>query len=226
MRQLLEQIRFRPFMAEKKVFIIRRSENLTAEAANAFLKTLEEPSLNSLIILTTSQMDQNLDTIRSRCQKIRFTPFPRRELAERLIRDYHKDASSAQCLSFFSKGYWGEVSKLEENKFLARKNEMLEGFIAARDIDSFVKNTLEEKETTKEFLDVLVSWIRDAMLLKLDVDESMIIHADRLIDLKNFSQQYSFEHLNGVYEEIIHMYKQLSENLNIKLPLLIIKEKL
>ncbi len=225
-RQLLEQIRLRPFMAEKKVFIIRGSENLTAEAANAFLKTLEEPSLNSLLILTTSQIDQNLDTIRSRCQKIHFHPFPRRELAEQLIQHYHKDPLSAQCLSFFAKGFLGGFQKLEKNNFFDRKNELLDGFILARDIDGFMKEFLEEKESTKEFLDVFVSWIRDSILLKLEADEEMIIHVDRLTDLRKFSQKYTFEQLNNIYEEVIHMYKQLAENLNLKLPLLIIKEKL
>lgn len=225
-RQLLEQIRLRPFMAEKKVFIIRGSEYLTAEAANAFLKTLEEPSVNSLLILTTSRIDQNLDTIRSRCQKIHFHPFPRRELAEQLIQHYHKDPSTAQCLSFFSKGFLGGVKRLEEKKFFERKNELLDGFISARDIDGFMKEILEEKETTKEFLDVFISWIRDSILLKLEADEETIIHIDRLTDLKKFSQQYTFEQLNNIYEEVIHMYKQLAENLNLKLPLLMIKEKL
>ena len=225
-RQLLEQIRFRPFMAEKKVFILRRSENLTAEAANAFLKTLEEPSLNSLLILTTSQIDRNLDTVRSRCQKIHFLPFPRRELAEQLIQHYHKDPLSAQCLSFFSKGFLGGFQKLEKNNFFERKNELLDGFILARDIDGFMKEILEEKESTKEFLDVFISWIRDSILLKLEADEEMIIHIDRLTDLRKFSQKYTFEQLNNIYEEVIHMYKQLAENLNLKLPLLMIKEKL
>ena len=64
------------------------------------------------------------------------------------------------------------------------------------------------------------------MLLKLDADEAMMVHADRLNDLKPFSQKYTFEQLNNIYEEVIHMYKQLAENLNLKLPLLIIKEKL
>lgn len=225
-REILDQIRLRPFMAQKKVFILRRSENLTAEAANAFLKTLEEPSLNSLLILTTSQIDKNLDTIRSRCQRIQFLPIPRTELAETLIVDYHRDALSAQSLALFAKGYLGGAKRLLDNKFFERKNELLDGFIYGRDIDNFMKDILAEKENTKEFLDILSAWVRDAILLQLKADEKTVYHADRLTDLETFSRKYSFSELNGIYEEITSMYKQLAENLNLKLPLLIIKEKL
>ncbi len=225
-RQILDQIRLRPFMAQKKVFILRRSENLTAEAANAFLKTLEEPSLNSLLILTTSQPNQNLDTIRSRCHQVRFLAGNRTELADQLIKYYHRDALSAQSLSLFSKGFLGEAKKLHESKFFERKNELLNGFIFSRDIENFMKEVLAEKEATKEFLDVLAGWVRDAVLIKLHADEDVIFHVDRMAELRTFSQQYSFEQLNDIYEQITNMYKQLAENLNLKLPLLLIKEKL
>ena len=62
------------YEAKTKVFIIRNIELMTLEAANALLKTLEEPAPNTLIILTTSVPEANLDTIKSRCHIVKFFP--------------------------------------------------------------------------------------------------------------------------------------------------------
>lgn len=76
----------------KKVLIINRVHNFREEAANAFLKTLEEPPNNSLIILTTSRLDNVLATIISRCRKMYFASsqqdyqFQDRERLERFLK--------------------------------------------------------------------------------------------------------------------------------------------
>lgn len=59
--------RTRPLMARNKVILFRDAHRLNSDTANAFLKTLEEPSASSKIILTTSEFSRVLPTIRSRC---------------------------------------------------------------------------------------------------------------------------------------------------------------
>jgi DNA polymerase-3 subunit delta' len=225
-REMLERIRLRPFMGQYKVFIIRRSENFTAEAANAFLKTLEEPSLNSLIILTTSAIDKNLDTVRSRCQTLYFHPLSRTELAQKMTTYYHRKPEEAQVLAQFAKGYLGLAKRLHEDGFIERKNELVDQFVFSTDAEGLVKDVLESKEKTKEFLDVLFSWVRDSILIKIGLSEEKIFNCDRLNDLKKFYVKYTFEQLNDIYNEITSMYKQLADNLNVKLSLLLIREKL
>ncbi|HDQ99671.1 MAG TPA: hypothetical protein ENN51_05225, partial [candidate division WOR-3 bacterium] len=61
-----------PFSAARRFFIILHAERMTTEAANAFLKTLEEPQQQSALVLTTSAPSMLPDTIRSRCRFIRF----------------------------------------------------------------------------------------------------------------------------------------------------------
>ena len=58
-RELVRASQLRPFEGKKKVFIIKDIEKLTTEGSNALLKTLEEPSKNSLLILTTSVPERN-----------------------------------------------------------------------------------------------------------------------------------------------------------------------
>ncbi|MGE5281174.1 MAG: AAA family ATPase, partial [Chloroflexota bacterium] len=67
---------YRPFEAEKRVFVIEAAEQMRDESQNALLKTLEEPPDFVHLILLTSEPEQLLETISSRCQPIEFAPLP------------------------------------------------------------------------------------------------------------------------------------------------------
>jgi len=77
-RFLLGRAHLMAYEAKTKVFIIRNIELMTMEAANALLKTLEEPAPNTLMILTTRALENNLDTVKSRCHVVKF--FPKEEI--------------------------------------------------------------------------------------------------------------------------------------------------
>jgi len=79
-RSLIHFLRVHAFQGRFKVAVIADAHRLTAGAANAFLKTLEEPSPATLIFLLTASAGALLPTIRSRCQQIRFEPYPTSEL--------------------------------------------------------------------------------------------------------------------------------------------------
>ena len=63
-----------------KVFIVDEAERLGADGQNVMLKTLEEPPPGTVIILVTAHEDRLLPTIRSRCQRVAFTPLPREDM--------------------------------------------------------------------------------------------------------------------------------------------------
>jgi DNA polymerase-3 subunit delta' len=71
-RDLKNESKYAPYEAIKKVFILSDADKMTRESANSFLKLLEEPPDNLLLILITSSLKGILDTIRSRCQRIYF----------------------------------------------------------------------------------------------------------------------------------------------------------
>jgi DNA polymerase-3 subunit delta' len=73
-----------PFEAEFRVFVLERADTMNDEAANALLKTLEEPPPYVVLLLLTDRPTQVLPTISSRCQPVRFDPLPAAELARRL----------------------------------------------------------------------------------------------------------------------------------------------
>jgi DNA polymerase III subunit delta' len=73
-----------PFESTHRVFVLERADTMNDEAANALLKTLEEPPAYVVLLLLTDNPSQVLPTISSRCQPVRFDPLPAAELAQRL----------------------------------------------------------------------------------------------------------------------------------------------
>ena len=76
-RDLQDQMKFRPFEGGTRVFILVDADKMNSTAANALLKTLEEPNRNNLLILISPRPYQLPMTILSRCQMLRFSPLSR-----------------------------------------------------------------------------------------------------------------------------------------------------
>jgi len=225
-RELIEKIHLRPFMAKKKVFIIRHIESLSIAAANALLKTLEEPSANSLLLLTTTMADKNLSTIRSRCHSVLFSSHTVSALKDELMQDCDIAEDEAQFLAAITEGCSGRAKQLHEDKYFQQKNYYLDKYIFSSDCDAFVKKILSDKKATKEFIDALLTWVRDCILLKSKIKDEYLVHYDRRIDLLAFTEKFTFEQLHDIHSEIVKTHTMYAENLNVKIPLLIIKEML
>jgi DNA polymerase-3 subunit delta' len=85
-RIVLSRIGFPPHEGRALVFIVREADEITVQAANALLKTLEEPHERTHFVLLTSRPSRLLDTIRSRSLPVRFAPLPERVVREILQR--------------------------------------------------------------------------------------------------------------------------------------------
>ena len=80
MREMMREIQLKPTEAEHKVAVIAGADRLNAQAANAFLKTLEEPPAKSVLILLSTEPQRLLETILSRCLRLNFYGDGKREL--------------------------------------------------------------------------------------------------------------------------------------------------
>ena len=101
-RELMREIQLKPTEAEYKVAIIVGADRLNAQAANAFLKTLEEPPAKSVLILLSTEPQRILETILSRCLRLNFSA----EAARRI------DAAQAEWLAQFGALAAGEQKSL------------------------------------------------------------------------------------------------------------------
>ena len=102
-RELQKELSYRPFEAPKKACIIEDADKMNPSAANAFLKTLEEPPGDAILILMTTQVNAVLPTILSRCQQLRFPSLPTETIASQL-RDKGADDDSARIAAALAGG--------------------------------------------------------------------------------------------------------------------------
>ena len=111
-----------------KIYIINSAEKMTIEAQNALLKTLEEPPEYAIIILITTNKESLLDTIKSRCEIIKFLPIGTIDLKNYLIKNGIDD-SRAQLLSVFSRGSISKALELSESSDFAIMREDIQEYI-------------------------------------------------------------------------------------------------
>lgn len=115
----IEQIRLmnskiyeKPVVSTKKVYIINNAENMTKEAQNCLLKTLEEPPEYAVIILIGTNENMFLNTIRSRCVKINFNKINDEDLKDILVKKYEYNNITQNLLKLFS-GSIGKAISLQ-----------------------------------------------------------------------------------------------------------------
>jgi DNA polymerase-3 subunit delta' len=108
-RELCRQLSLTPIRGRRRVAVVDDADDFSTEAANAFLKTLEEPPPGSLLILLGTGADRQLPTIRSRCQLINFGPLDAELVADRLRAAGVTDAALIRSLVAFADGSPGRA---------------------------------------------------------------------------------------------------------------------
>ncbi len=94
-REIIHDVHLKPVQASHKVYIFDEADRFNAESANAFLKTLEEPPADVVIVLLARSFDAVLPTIASRCHVVRFRPVPERSAIGVLVQ--HTGATEADA---------------------------------------------------------------------------------------------------------------------------------
>lgn len=102
-RNALKRLRYEPVVGAIKGLIIESADLLREEAANALLKTLEEPSGRTVFVLVTAKPQLLMETIRSRCQVLRFGPLSPRDVATVLVAE-GQPADMAAAASALAEG--------------------------------------------------------------------------------------------------------------------------
>ncbi len=222
-RQLQKDINLKPYEGKKKVFIIDNAHNLTAEAANALLKILEEPPPGSLIILISAKPALLFKTIISRCKMMKFYPLQRTKLEEILKKDFHLDNNLAHYLAYSCEGRIGRVLKLKDTDILREKNRIIDAFNLVRRT-GLDKLSIENRNNVRVNLNILAGWFRDIYLIKIGTPYSELINLDRKEELLRLMHRYAFTDLYEILNSLSNALLYLERNVNIKLLLSNLRE--
>jgi DNA polymerase-3 subunit delta' len=135
---LCHDIAMKAFRGGRKIAIIDDADYLNQEGANCLLKTLEEPPLDSLIILIGTSEQRQLPTIRSRCQIIRFAPLTDSQVATLLAEsDLIADPARIPSLAARAEGSLKRAVELSDPELDEARSSLLQ-HLSQSDIDSVV----------------------------------------------------------------------------------------
>jgi len=195
-RQVQSDLSLTPFEGAKKVLIVDNAESMNAAASNAFLKTLEEPPGNALIILITAMPQGLLSTIRSRCQEIPFHPLPRTVLARALMRRRGISEEDAMFIAALVQGSMGLGLEMDLEQEKAARMEaaaLLSGIAQMGPGDSLAlaEALAKDRERLDRLIDIGVEWMRDALVYRETGDERLLVHARARQHLRQLADRYS-----------------------------------
>ena len=225
MRELEREANFRPFEGATRVFIVEDAEYMNDVAANALLKTLEEPAATTHLILTTTNPMALLQTIRSRCQTIRFAPIPFPEIEQFLVKQPGISADDASLLARTSRGSLGNALGVDVHDYRERRQSMLDILRALTITGNRVQllRSAEELATAKDrgdyeqSLDVLETLIRDAWALSLGRPADSITNYDLVNELGAIVGELGAKRAERWLVQIEELRGALEVNLNRKI---------
>jgi DNA polymerase-3 subunit delta' len=217
-----------PFEGKQRVYIIEGAEQLSMEAANRLLKTLEEPPDHVTFILITVNAKLLLSTVISRCQRIEFPPMPLDEEAAAIAEKLHIEPERARLLAVLSRGCPGwAINAAADDVILERRNVNLDGVVntikaeaderfayAARLAGGFSQN----RKAVYDILGVWQDYWRDMMLVKTGCPQ-LIINSDRKDEIIKMAERFTLVGIKNAISRIRAAETQLKQNVNPRLAL-------
>ncbi len=191
-RELQRWIAVRGFESGWRVVIFDGAEKMNPSAANALLKTLEEPPMQSLIILISPNRTQLLPTIVSRCQPVYFSAVPRKEIETYLDENKELSKESLPLISALSQGSLGKAIRIDTEWVLHERRlwvERLHDFLApgAFSLRDFVEE-LQKTDQLFDVLDLYSSWYRD-LLVYCTGNVEQLINIDYIEEITAVSEK-------------------------------------
>jgi len=224
--QILHSVNLAPFEGRYRVFIIDGVEFMSIAAVNRLLKTIEEPIGKVIFILLTANENLVPATIVSRCQRIELTPVSKEEIEKALIEHQQIDPQRAKLLARLANGCPGwAISAIADDSLMQQRTEWLEEWIGmfGADFDqrfTFAAKMVEKygqnREVVQQKLDLLLSWWRDVLLVKVDCGVE-IANIDFEDILKKMANDYRLPQIRVFVDKIKSTKEHLRMNVNPQL---------
>jgi len=222
-RELCKSLAYPPYESAMRVVLLEDVHTMRQEAANALLKTLEEPPENNLLILTADSSQEVLSTILSRCQSVPFYPLSLAEAAQ-VIKLYADELAEgeAEVLARLAEGSPGKALALKHAGLPALLDKVVDLLCdpAGRQPDKVTKVLLladdmaSLKEDLIHFLSLLRLWLRDALFEFYGIEDDSEESRVRVGKAKRPPKDWSSEELFAKLQAIDRAEKELSRNCN------------
>lgn len=223
-RGLQQSMSLRPLEGRYKICLIDGAEAMTLGAANALLKTLEEPRENTLLILLSDRPEQLLTTICSRCQRLPFSRLPKDQLSLLLAQKLDLDEGQASILAALSEGSLKKALGSNRHLYLEKRHNLIQSLSALSSgstIPTFAlaDELATEKEALADILDIFQAFYRDILQVKHGRPDSDLVNQDMLELLHRQSGTLTTEALLTRLKALDETRYHLQRNVNNQLAL-------
>ncbi len=216
MRAFISAISLKSYRGGRKICVMAQADTMRRETQNAFLKTLEEPPGDTVLILISSLPGRLLQTIISRCREIRFAPMRPEELAEKLAEKLSVDGEEALRLSHIADGCPGRALGEDIEKVVEIDGEaaaLLSGLVEMppEEIIRFTEGWRSRRDDLPVFVDRLMD------LLNLAQRHNYGLSFGRMANVMDNLRLIPPERLTDGYEMLAESRPLLAFNPNVQL---------
>lgn len=226
-RELQRRLHYRPLEGGKRACILESADGLNDAAANALLKTLEEPPDETHLFLLTSRPHQLLPTILSRCQRVKFSPLSIGNIVQILQRAHSWPEERAYFLASLAGGSAGKALVLGNRVDFNKRLDWLRTFSnvsgkTTEEILAVCERVAKEEEEMNDLLELWKLWVRDLVVCKAQGEGPegaglKLINHDLLPEVVEEAKKYSFDRLDFLFTRISDIQKSIAQKANRQL---------
>jgi len=221
-RNIQRDLNLRPHEAGRKVCLIESAEAMTVGAANALLKTLEEPRGDTLLILLSSQPQRLLETIRSRCQPLFFAHQPLDLLRDALQTQLGVSDAEAHVLAALADGSFKKAFGKDRQLYLEDRRKLLKtltGLSPGSILPTleFAEQLAADKSVLPDILEIFQAFYRDVLMVVHGRDVAELVNLDLVEKVRRVAAREDTGSILHKLETLVDARRQLERNLNTQL---------
>lgn len=215
-RTINEFVMHSSLQGDYRVVILNSAHSMNGYAANALLKTLEEPAPDSIIILITEQPANLLPTIMSRCQHIHFSKPSFEQAMVWLKQQETLMDQDSELLLRLSNGAPLTALQLIQNDLLTMRQHLFQLLCAlTKNETNPIQSAAHINLDLLPFLDFMISWMMDLVRLQLCNDSSMIINQDFKQQLISLTQKSTVKVNIKLIDFLLQLRKNIHKGINL-----------
>jgi len=230
-RELQRELSLSPHESRYRVALLCNFERATTSAANALLKTLEEPAEQVVLILTALDPSRLLPTIVSRCQMLVLRPLPPQTITEALQNRWQASPEQAELLAQLSAGRLGwAVRAMEDSSFLERREHHLKDLLDLLRMSragrlAYAQELSRDRRTLEETMVLWLTVWRDLLLLQSGC-QTRLTNLDWQETLQPIAQRTTIAQAKAIVARLRTALTNLDHNVNPRLNLEVVLLKL
>jgi DNA polymerase-3 subunit delta' len=221
--QINSDINTKPYQYPYKIYIVNNADKMTVQAQNALLKTIEEPPSYAIIILIAQNSNLFLQTIISRCIVLRLKQVAQDSMMNYLTNVEQLSKEKANIYTSFARGNIGKAIQLIKSEEFSEIRDLIihtiDDLNANNEFEIIEKAVAFEayKEQLELVFDILVTWLRDLLVIQQMEDERYIIHRDQVETIKKQGKLLSRSKIIHLINNIESTRQSLKVNVNSRL---------